>query len=299
MWYKGNLHCHSTNSDGKSSPARVAAYFKSLGYNFLGISDHNQLTPLKEYGVIFDDNFIGIPCCEYSGAKNCHVLAVNVKTTVKPLDREMGTWEKHKILQDGINKTHKAKGIPILCHPSWEWTYTEEEVQRLKNCRLFEICNASPDCNSIPIPGYSPNEYIWDKLLSANHRYMGIASDDAHFYYRLFHPRMSVGGKGWIMVRAEKLTKSAILNAIFKGDFYATTGIILKEYIVLKNKIEIVIQRKGREKVSFEFIGNKGKVLKQVIGKTAEYNFTGKEKYIRVRMASTGGPWAWTQPIFI
>ncbi len=298
-WYKGNLHCHTTNSDGKSSPQRVASYYKSLGYHFLGISDHNHLTKLEEYGDNLDENFIGIPCCEYSGARNCHVLALNVNNAVGPTDRNMGEWPKEKILQDGINKISHAHGIPVICHPSWEWTFTEKEIMLTKNCSFFEVCNAAPDCNSYPTPGLSANEQIWDKLLSANFRFKGIATDDAHLYHRNYDPRISIGGKGWIVVKSKNLVKKNILNAIINGCFYATTGIEILQYSVTKKQIRISIHPKGREKVTFEFFGNQGELLKQAFGESSEYTINGDENYIRIRMSSTSGTWAWTQPIFL
>lgn len=41
-WYKGNLHTHTFWSDGKAFPEEAVAWYKSQGYNFLGLSDHNM-----------------------------------------------------------------------------------------------------------------------------------------------------------------------------------------------------------------------------------------------------------------
>ncbi|MCL5270929.1 MAG: hypothetical protein M1457_10380 [bacterium] len=40
-WYKGNIHCHSLYSDGNSFPECVVEWYKSRGYNFLALTDHN------------------------------------------------------------------------------------------------------------------------------------------------------------------------------------------------------------------------------------------------------------------
>ena len=42
-WYKGNLHTHSYWSDGDEFPEMVMDWYKSRGYNFLALSDHNIL----------------------------------------------------------------------------------------------------------------------------------------------------------------------------------------------------------------------------------------------------------------
>ena len=39
-WYKGNLHTHTTDSDGLKSPDDVKRLYKSLGYDFLALTDH-------------------------------------------------------------------------------------------------------------------------------------------------------------------------------------------------------------------------------------------------------------------
>jgi len=42
-WFKGNLHTHSYWSDGDEYPEMVMDWYKSSGYNFVALSDHNTL----------------------------------------------------------------------------------------------------------------------------------------------------------------------------------------------------------------------------------------------------------------
>jgi hypothetical protein len=42
-WWKGNLHTHSLWSDGNDFPEMIAEWYRTHGYNFLAISDHNVL----------------------------------------------------------------------------------------------------------------------------------------------------------------------------------------------------------------------------------------------------------------
>lgn len=42
-WYKGNLHTHSLWSDGDDYPEMIVDWYKSHGYNFVGLSEHNKL----------------------------------------------------------------------------------------------------------------------------------------------------------------------------------------------------------------------------------------------------------------
>lgn len=56
-WYKGNLHAHTFWSDGEAFPEEAVAWYKSRGYNFLGLSDHNvfQDDPDRWVDIIGDD----------------------------------------------------------------------------------------------------------------------------------------------------------------------------------------------------------------------------------------------------
>lgn len=48
-WWKGNLHTHSLWSDGDDFPEVIAAWYKSEGYHFLALSDHNVLLEGDEW----------------------------------------------------------------------------------------------------------------------------------------------------------------------------------------------------------------------------------------------------------
>src|SRR5262245_56971866 len=46
---RGNLHAHSTNSDGDHSPEDVILWYRNRGYAFLALTDHNRRTDLDRY----------------------------------------------------------------------------------------------------------------------------------------------------------------------------------------------------------------------------------------------------------
>ena len=69
-----------------------------------------------------------------------------------------------------------------------------------------------------------------DYLLTHGNRIWGFAVDDLHW------PKGHLIFKGWIMVEADKLTKEDILNAIKKGDFYSSTGVVIDKYLLTRKK---------------------------------------------------------------
>jgi len=47
-WYKGNLHTHTTNSDGALPPEDIAKQYMMKDYAFLCITDHGRVGDLKD-----------------------------------------------------------------------------------------------------------------------------------------------------------------------------------------------------------------------------------------------------------
>ena len=82
-WYKGNLHSHTTVSDGKMTPEQSVEVYKEHGYNFLALSEHDIYTDYrKQYNT---DNFIMISAIEASAIlyRNTHTaFASNLMTLV-------------------------------------------------------------------------------------------------------------------------------------------------------------------------------------------------------------------------
>lgn len=51
-WYKGNLHTHTYWSDGDEFPEMVLDWYKSQGYDFVALSDHNTVAQEEKWVVI-------------------------------------------------------------------------------------------------------------------------------------------------------------------------------------------------------------------------------------------------------
>ena len=61
-FYKANLHCHSTCSDGKLTVEELKEIYKSNGYSVLAYSDHNVLV---DHSDLDDESFLAFTSCEY------------------------------------------------------------------------------------------------------------------------------------------------------------------------------------------------------------------------------------------
>ena len=51
-WYKGNTHTHSLWSDGNDFPEMIMDWYKSHGYDFISLSDHNILANGEKWATI-------------------------------------------------------------------------------------------------------------------------------------------------------------------------------------------------------------------------------------------------------
>ena len=305
-WYKGNLHTHTINSDGDSSPDAVARWYKEHRYHFLFLTDHDYRTNPDGLNSIFaaEERFLLIAGEEVSSAfeeKPLHVNGLNVLHTVPPVFGE-GVVDT---LQKNVDAILAAGGLPSLNHPNFRWAVTPDELAQIRNLHLFEIFNGSGtnDLGGGGVPGL---EAMWDIVLSSGNRVYGIAVDDAHDF-KAFGPQYSNPGRGWVHVKARELSTAALLEAIEKGRFYASTGVELDvEWLSDGLRIDIIAQddqnaqddQYDDRKYTTDFIGKDGKLLHRSIDISSSYALKPGEPYVRAKVLSSQGEAAWAQPVF-
>jgi hypothetical protein len=297
-WYKGNLHTHTLNSDGDSTPLEVATWYREHGYHFLVLSDHNYITDVTGLSAVVGakEKFLLITGEEVSDSYNkkpIHVNAFNPAELVPPQHGDSVA----STIQNNVNAIRKVRGVPSLNHPNFQWAITVEDMLALKGLGLFEVYNGHPMVNNEGGGGYKSLDEMWDALLTGGQRLYGIAVDDAHHFKR-FGKQLSNPGHGWIQVRSDSLTTGAILDAIERGDFYASSGVALSDLAINESEYRLQIAAAEWERTTTYFIGAGGAVLAKSFDKSPVYKFTGSEQYVRARVDSSSGAKAWTQPVF-
>ena len=299
-WYKGNLHTHTLNSDGDSTPHEVTTWYREHGYNFLVLSDHNHLTDVSGLNAVHGakGKFLLITGEEVTDEyrdRPIHINAFNPDRLVEPQHGDSVA----ATIQNNVNEIRRARGVPSVNHPNFHWGITIQDLLAVKGLGLFEVYNGHPMVNNDGGGGFASLDEMWDALLTAGQRLYGVAVDDAHVFKK-FGKEHSNPGHGWIWARAAELTTPAILAAIEAGDFYASTGVKLRGVKKSRAEYRIEIEPASRwdEKTTTYFIGDGGKVLAKTFETTAVYKPTGTEKYVRARIESSGGAKAWTQPLF-
>jgi len=262
---KGQLHCHTTGSDGAQTPLAVATAYKTAGYDFLAITDHDNITPDP---VVAGLTFIQ----SVEESISHHIVAYDITERSGSLD-----------VQTVLNFHEDRNKITSIAHPNWINMYqlTADEMAKLSEYNFTEVYNNVLD---------SYAESQWDYALSTYKKVFATAVDDCHDI---------TGAKfngGWVVVFTETNTKDAILESLRNGNFYASTG---NDISISFSGNEITASSAASSTITF--IGWNGKALQTTAGvTTATYTIKGDEGYIRVRSVRTSdSKYAWSQPIFI
>jgi predicted metal-dependent phosphoesterase TrpH len=298
QWYKGNTHTHTINNGGDSTPDEVVRWYREHGYQFLVLSDHNFLTRVDALNALHgaDEKFLVIPGEEVTsraGDKPVHVNGLDVQQLVKAAEGS----DVSDVLQRNIDGIRAAKGVPHINHPNFGWGLTTEHLRQARNYRLVEIHSGHPSVNNLGGGGVPGMEEVWDRLLAGGMTVYGIAVDDAHTFKDPGNPTVSAPGRGWVTVRAPRLDARSLMDALERGDFYASTGVVLDDVRATQRDLTVKVKVEGAARYRIQFIGRAGAILREATEPTATYTFAGDEGYVRAKVIESNGRYAWVQPV--
>jgi len=289
-WYKGNLHTHSSVSDGRLSVDERFNAFIQKGYDFLALTDHGKVSDVSKFT---NGNFLAISGSELHpknpyGGSTYHIVALNIN---EPID----TSELHP--NDVIAKVKELGGESIIGHPYW-CGHNMYDLEPLKGYIGIEVYNDT--CMGI---GKGISEVHWDDMLDRCGPTLGLAVDDCHgVEHDVFH--------GWIMVKSDELSLDAIMEAIVKGSFYSTTGPEFKNIDVIETesvdnsgkkikRTKFVVECTPVKSIVFKSLRASGRRIAGNNLTNAEYVASSGNKYIRVEITDKDGQKAWSNPFFV
>ncbi len=278
--YKLGLHIHTNLSDGRVSPAEAARYYREAGYDAIAITDHwiyHEACEMEGLTV-----FSG---CEYNlGQRDTSVDVMHIVGVGMSYEPELKRDAPRQTVIDAINA---AGGLAILAHPFWSLNRPEEALA-LHGFAATEIYNTVSDVHESFRP-YSG--YFVDLLANAGGELPLIATDDVHYYDGNDECR------SYIIVHAENGSPKALLDAVRRGDFYATQG---PELSVERYGRHIIVECSPVEEILF--ISNASWVPNRTFrdsGRTrAEYILTDDDHWLRVEVRR-GRDMAWSNIIRI
>lgn len=302
--YKANLHAHSTHSDGKFTPIQLKELYKRNGYSVIAFTDHNTLNYFNE---LDDDSFLALCGYEvdsytpesYGGfEKTCHINAIARNP------KKAFLVPKPAYSVDAINKTIKTLTdndfIVNYNHPVWSNEEPRDYLQ-LEGLSGMEIFNYG--CEVSSNDGDARSHY--DLMLKHGMKLYCLATDDNHNSEVLPNAAQNESDScgGFVVIRAESLTYSNIINSLDNGDFYASTGPEINDVYIEDNKICIDCSAVKRISLRSDFIGAVGYCSDKASSLThAEFDLSSlsrQPKFVRFEIVDDKNRMAFTNPYYL
>ena len=245
QFYKVNLHCHSTYSDGKLTVEEIKELYKANGYSAVAFTDHDVFIPHPE---LSDESFIALHGYEMEVNENtpedvpskckrtCHMCMVALDPeTVTPV-----CWHRERFIpKASLPHAHLVKNDPS--EPNYERVYSHEGIsdmmRRGREGGFFVTYNhptwslerypeyiGYDGMHAMEIMNYSSasigyaecNERVYDDLLASGKRIFAIGADDNH--------RTNDACGAYVMVKAPRLGYRELTGALAAGAFYSSEG---------------------------------------------------------------------------
>lgn len=245
-FFKANLHCHSTISDGRFTPEELKERYLEKGYSIIAYTDHGKLVAHDE---LTDERFLAL-----NGAENAWVDAYYRVPKDDPLYQDRKCTDHGLIAPKGVTELPRlpypanTKALNVANVSSARKTYMDAgffvthnhpvwSLEKYEDYMSYETPNAIEIMNygSFLSGSDEHNERIYDDMLMGGKRLYCIATDDNHD--KLGKPD-AFGA--WTMINAEELEYDCIMNALFAGNFYSSEGPEIKElYIDDENRLHV------------------------------------------------------------
>jgi hypothetical protein len=286
QFYRGNLHGHSTNSDGKFVVAEVVEKYRAHGYDFIAISDHFMEVygyPVTDSRAHRDEDFTTLLAAELHLSKMengelWHVLAVGLPADFTPP-------VEHEDIVDLASRAADAGAFIGMVHPSWNGM-TPTDAARLPFAHAVEVYNHSSEVEIARGNGWG----LCDQLLNQGRRVSAFAVDDSHYFDNDFEG-------GWVHVKAQNLEPEALLESLKNGWYYSSQGPLIHDISVSDD--EICITCSPARNIILSGHGSKGENI-DGIGMTSAcfpaHRF--RDAYARVTVTDAHGRHAWSNPIW-
>ena len=318
--FKGNMHCHSTFSDGKMTPEELKAYYKGNGYSFLAITDHEHI---NNNSYLDDEDFITITSCELaikeipeqSTLKNYCMKVCHLNLYAKKQDNDYNAcydeiYDHFSAVErrasfkrpkedfgrvygkDGINriiKTANENGFFVVYnHPRWSLE-NYREYSGYEGLWGVEIYNTA--CNNSGLYEYNIN--VVDDMLRDGKRVYCSSGDDNHNIY-------SDSFGTFVMVNADSLTYDNIIASLLNGNFYTSTGPEIYEISV--DGLSVKVKCSDVKRIN---LSTKGRRADSVIAKgdsfinEAQFTLNESDGYFRLSLIDEKGNRADSQSFFL
>ena len=282
-FFKGNLHCHTTMSDGRLTPEECKTFYKSRGYDFLAVTDHRKTGEPTH----LEDGMLVLCSLEMDytlPGEVLHLVGVGITD-------EILTYDYSRDPQKFISACNQLGGRAILAHPAWSLN-TLATMSALRGLCAAEIYNSTSTYPWNADRADSSN--VLDVAAAHGTFYNFVASDDSHRYE-------GEAGRSFTMVQADELTRESLFEAIDAGRFYCSQGPAIRQLSLEDGKVKVECSPCERAIFYSNLAWTPGRCVTQSGLTSAEYTTHPEngETFVRVQIMDAQGNSAWTNPIIL
>ncbi|GAB4297615.1 MAG: CehA/McbA family metallohydrolase [Roseovarius sp.] len=294
-FFRGNLHGHSTLSDGRLPPEEVCRRYRAQGYDFIALTDHfvglygypvADTTALREAGFT---TLLGAEL--HSGAmangEIWHILAVGLPPDFAAADApDFAPLPGQESGPELARRARAAGAFVVLVHPQWGGL-TLADAMSLDAAHAVEIYNHGCAVEAARGDG----GHMADLLLSAGRRLTLVATDDSHF-------ATDDAFGGWVMVKAAENSPQALLEALRAGHFYASQGPRLDDVRLNGDAIEVECSAVERVIVQGHASAAQCRAGRAMTRARIGLEAFAASPWLRVTVIDAQGRLAWSNPIW-
>jgi hypothetical protein len=295
-FWRGNLHTHSTLSDGALEPGEVCRRYEAEGYDFICLSDHligRYGYPIADTTPFRSNSFTTILGAEVHADRLLngeiwHLLAVGLPPDfARPEVPDFRGPRSGESIEQLAGRCVEAGAFVAVAHPQW-YGLTLADARRIEAAHAVEIYNHTCAVESDRGDGTA----MLDLLLREGRRLSACAADDAHF----------TGPDhfgGWVMVKAEELDPVALVRALRAGDYYSSQGPRLHDIRVEGDEVAVEcspVDRVVAVGARCASAVRHGKGLMEATLPLAPFADGG---WVRLTVSDAQGRRAWSNPIWL
>ena len=293
-YLKGNLHTHTTKSDGDYTIKEVLNIYKNNGYDFLGITDHEIFCDSRENEGItliqgIEESSTYTKNDDRSGTYahfNCFLPRFESQV-------QLYYYQNVADLQETINELKGKYELVQFNHPLFS-RFLDNEHLSLNGYDLIEIYNHK---DFVEETGLSNAENLIRTMLNNHKKFWISANDDFHGpYYGTKNDRCF---GGFNMVDASN-DEESILRSIKEGRFYPSTGPFIKDFRRVGSTFKI--ETSPVKRIIFYSNIRRCKNIYDLNDEeitSGEYRLSGNEYYLWVKIIDKDGKCAWSQPVYL
>jgi hypothetical protein len=235
-FWRGNLHTHSSLSDGALNPAEVVEAYKRAGYDFLELSDHflgRFDWPIADTRKLRSNKFTTLIGAEVhamttSAGEYWHIVATGLPLDFPPAEPD----ESGPVL---AARAKEAGAFVTIAHPAWS-QLTIEDGRSLAAAHAVEVYNHG--CAVLTDRG--DGFYLLDQLCNEDRRLTAVASDDAHFHHGDLDAFGGYVRPGWHATTILMVRKGG--TVVIGGDGQVSIG----QTVIKGNARKVAPARQGR-----------------------------------------------------